>query len=79
MAITHPTDFDALVLTGYTGDFVNGVPALASGILLPAATVSPDRFGELPVGYLEQSSPAGRERTFYTVDGVGGFDPAVPP
>ena len=36
------------------------------------------RFLGLPVGYLAQTVVAGRQYGLYTVNGVGGFDPALP-
>ncbi|MCJ1446956.1 MAG: hypothetical protein MMC23_007464 [Stictis urceolatum] len=77
LAATYPADADALVLTGYSGEFINGLVPLASGIAIPAALAMP-RFLGLPVGYLAQTVVAGRQYGLYTVNGVGGFDPALP-
>ncbi|EME47137.1 hypothetical protein DOTSEDRAFT_165945 [Dothistroma septosporum NZE10] len=76
IAATFPNDVDTFVLTGYSGRFVEGLVPLASGIALPADTVMP-RFADLAPGYLAQSVEAGRVYGLYTVDGVGGFDPAI--
>nr|POF26029.1 hypothetical protein CFP56_22177 [Quercus suber] len=63
-------------VAGYTGDFLAGLVPLAAGLALPAQAVMP-RFASLPVGYLAQSYEPGRVYGLYTVDGVGGFDPAI--
>lgn len=77
LAATFPDAVDTYVLTGYSGRFVTGLVPLAAGLALPAALVMP-RFAGLPVGYLAQSYEPGRVYGLYTVDGVGGFDPAIP-
>lgn len=76
LAATFPDAVDTYVLTGYTGRFVEGLVPLAAGIAEPAQLVMP-RFASLPVGYLAQSYEPGRVYGLYTVDGVGGFDPAT--
>nr|POF13032.1 hypothetical protein CFP56_10180 [Quercus suber] len=76
IAATYPDAVDTFVLTGYTGDFIAGLVPLSAGLALPAQAVMP-RFASLPVGYLAQSYEPGRVYGLYTVDGVGGFDPAV--
>ncbi|KAF2772717.1 hypothetical protein EJ03DRAFT_348251 [Teratosphaeria nubilosa] len=76
LAATYPDAVDTYVLTGYTGQFVEGPVPLASGIALPAQTVS-TRFADLPAGYLAQSYEPGRVYGLYTVWSVGGFDPAA--
>lgn len=63
-------------MTGYTGRFVEGLVPLAAGVAIPARLVMP-RFANLPVGYLAQSVESGRTYGLYTVNGVGGFDPAI--
>ncbi|CZT18456.1 uncharacterized protein RCC_04301 [Ramularia collo-cygni] len=77
IAATFPDDVNAFVLTGYTGEFVAGAPPLLSGVAVPAALAMP-KFADLPVGYLAQTYEPGRLYAFYTVDNVGGFDPAMP-
>lgn len=78
LAATYPFDASALVLTGYSGEFINGLGPLAAGIAAPAQTVMP-RFANLKPGYLAQSVESGRVAGLYTSlsPGIGGYDPAV--
>ena len=78
IATHYPSDVDAFVFTGYTGQFVLGAGPLASGILIPASTVHP-RFAGLQAGYLAMSSELGRSEALYTSpNSLGGFDKGVP-
>jgi pimeloyl-ACP methyl ester carboxylesterase len=71
----YPTDVDALLLTGYSSKYLLALPGTTlSADLLPADTISPDRFGAFSPGYLEISSSSGFDYLFYR---PGGFDPAL--
>lgn len=77
LAAIYPGDVNALILTGYSGEFINGLGPLAAGIAIPANTVMP-RFSKLKEGYLAQSLESGRTQGLYTsLSNVGGYDPAV--
>jgi hypothetical protein len=58
--LNHPVDVDATILAGFSKSWVAAVPGfIVEAGLLPAAIVEPARYGNLPVGYLEASSPQG--------------------
>lgn len=77
LAATFPDAADAFVLTGYTGEFLEGLVPLAAGLAIPAQLVK-EEFANEDVGYVAQSYEPGRVYGLYTVDNVGGFDPAIP-
>jgi pimeloyl-ACP methyl ester carboxylesterase len=70
----YPSDANATVLTGYSSQLVAVVPSVfVEAVPLPADTLQPSRFGNLPVGYLEVSSESGDRSLFF----AGGYDPAL--
>lgn len=71
----HPEDYDALLLTGWSGNFLENFPKIAEGVLVPAATEFPTRFGELNPLYFVLTLRSFIRQAFYGPD--GSFDPAV--
>ena len=66
LSVNHPTDADAIILTGYSRYIVNFLPGIfATAGLLPAAVVQPEKYGNLPVGYLEPSIESGVKYLFW--------------
>ena len=62
----YPADADGTVLTGFSSQIVTVVPSVfVEAIPLPADTLQPARFGNLPVGYLEISSQSGVQSLFF--------------
>ncbi|KAI9164123.1 hypothetical protein HJFPF1_05760 [Paramyrothecium foliicola] len=69
----HPTDVDALVLTGFSNTPNHTV--LANAKLRSAARVAPERFAHLSLGHITLEDQAEREASFYD---PGGYDTAIP-
>lgn len=71
----YPQDFDALILTGWSANFVESFPKILAGVLLPASLELPSRFAFLHPLYLALTiQPIVRE-FFYGPEGT--FDPAI--
>jgi pimeloyl-ACP methyl ester carboxylesterase len=65
-SVNHPTDADALILTGfskYIKDTAVGILTVAGAF--PAPLANPKRFSALSPGYLTLSSPEGAQFEFY--------------
>jgi len=71
----HPQDFDALILTGWSANFVENFPKVLAGVLLPAAVEIPSRFSHLDPFYLVLTIQEVVRQFFYGPDKT--FDPAV--
>jgi pimeloyl-ACP methyl ester carboxylesterase len=71
----HPTDFDALVLTGWSTNIVENALDVVIGGLLPAALLKPLKWGHLPLTYLAFVIKPTMRRLFFGRH--GSFDPAV--
>lgn len=71
----HPSDVDALVLTGFSTTFLENMPTVLGLAFTPAALHDPERFGDLPLPYLTRGSRAGQRHAFYGLNGT--FDPGV--
>ncbi len=71
MADIYPNDFDAFILTGYSGGLRFPIPFIQNNLTV-ARTVSP-RFQDLDPAYLAASSEVGHTKAFY----AGSFDPVV--
>ncbi|KAK0730260.1 hypothetical protein B0H67DRAFT_548247 [Lasiosphaeris hirsuta] len=71
IALNHPNDASALVLTGYslTIDF----RVVQNLKLEPAVVHSPSRFLSVPLGYVVMANQTQREHAFYN----GAYNPAV--
>lgn len=81
LSVNHPTDADAIILTGYSRYIINFLPGIfVTGGLLPAKVVQPEKYGNLAVGYLEASSFPGIEYLFWYDPYANGtyYDPAFP-
>ncbi|KAK0628382.1 Alpha/Beta hydrolase protein [Bombardia bombarda] len=68
LAALHPTDIDALILTGYSSAINPG-----TFTYLPASTVFPQRFSSLAPGYLTWALASEHEAAFF----AGAYDKAV--
>ncbi|KAJ5179644.1 alpha/beta-hydrolase [Penicillium capsulatum] len=71
----HPQDFDAVILTGWSANFLENFPKIVAGALLPASMAIPTRFANLNPLYLVLSVQKAVRHAFYGPD--GSFDPAV--
>lgn len=71
----YPKAVDAAILTGYSYTIANAVPGVLLDLLAPASTVYPERYGDLPPGYLTFASEKGKRNSYYAADGT--FDPAL--
>ncbi|KAK2810702.1 hypothetical protein FQN50_002745 [Emmonsiellopsis sp. PD_5] len=71
----HPQDFDAVILTGWSANFVENFPKILVGVLLPAALGLPNRFAAFNPLYLVLSIQQFVRQAFYGPDGT--FDPAI--
>lgn len=71
----YPKAFDAAILTGYSYTIANAVPGVLLTLLAPASVVYPERYGDLPPGYLTFASEKGKRNSYYAAD--GDFDPAL--
>lgn len=65
VAREFPSDFDALVLTGYSTNMTNDDQFTSSNAILSAPRSFPDRFGHLPAGYLVPTSKYGVQYAFF--------------
>jgi len=66
LALSHPTDFDAMVLTGFSS-FVNFSPFETTN-LQSASLLQPTHFPGLPFGYITTAEESQREGLFYAGD-----------
>lgn len=65
-SVKYPSDADAIILTGYSRFIINFLPGMVlTALLLPAAVVQPDKYGDLAVGYFEASVFSGVEYLFF--------------
>lgn len=71
----HPEDFDAVILTGWSANFLENFPKIVAGVLLPAAVAIPSRFANLNPLYLALSFQKAVRYAFYGPNGT--YDPAV--
>lgn len=71
----HPEDFDAVILTGWSVNFVEDFPKVLAGALLPAGITFPQRFGNLHPLYFVLNIGALVRQFFYGPEKT--FDPAV--
>lgn len=71
----HPKDYDALILTGWSANFVENFPKVAVGTLLPADVAIPNRFGNLDPFYLVLTIQQFVREAFFGP--AGSFDPAI--
>ncbi|KAK4498520.1 hypothetical protein PRZ48_011178 [Zasmidium cellare] len=70
IATHYPTDFDALILTGWTDTLVQAGLGLLLTILEPAQLQNPAKFGSFPPGYLAFGSRQGKRDSYYGDDGA---------
>ncbi|KAL2759080.1 hypothetical protein ACRALDRAFT_2134257 [Sodiomyces alcalophilus JCM 7366] len=68
----YPQDVDAMVLTGYSG--APNFSVFADYQLRSASLLAPNRFPNVPLGYITFGQRAQREAAFY----AGRYDPAIP-
>nr|POF17452.1 hypothetical protein CFP56_12866 [Quercus suber] len=75
IASRWPTDFDAMILTGYSFDFVPAIISLLTTMLVPAQVQDPERFpiSDFPPGYLTFNSSEGKLAAYYAEE--GSYDP----
>nr|POE99409.1 hypothetical protein CFP56_52801 [Quercus suber] len=75
IASRWPDDFDAMILTGYSYDFVPAIIGLLTTMLVPAQVQDPARFplSEFPPGYLTFNSSQGKLAAYYAEE--GSYDP----
>lgn len=69
IATKYPTDFAALVLTGYSYSLIEGALGFLLGILAPASLQNPAKYGkgnqDLPPAYLTFTSLEGKNDAYY--------------
>lgn len=70
IATHYPTDFDAMILTGWTDTLVQAGLGLLLTILEPAQLQNPAKFGSFPPGYLAFGSRQGKRDAYYGDDGA---------
>lgn len=70
IATRYPTDFDALILTGYSYNLVQAGLGLLLTLVVPAQIQNPAKFGSLAPGYLAFSSRQGKRDAYYADDGT---------
>jgi pimeloyl-ACP methyl ester carboxylesterase len=73
LAIQHPDDIDALLLTGFSFGVETGLPGVVPPLFVPAAVADPALFEGLDITYLAAASRAGVQQLFY----YGQFDHAL--
>lgn len=66
----RPKAFDAVILTGWSTNFIENSPKVFAGLQLPAALVDPTRFKHLNLGYLTFSLKVAVTRLFYGPEGT---------
>ncbi|PLB36516.1 alpha/beta hydrolase [Aspergillus candidus] len=71
----YPQDFDALVLTGWSVNFVENLPKLLKTGILPARVGIPERFVHLELLYLAGTIRRAIRDLFYGPEGT--FDPDI--
>lgn len=76
-AATHPDDFAAYVLTGFSADVITSLPGVSLLLPLPAAMLYPDRFAALPLGYVAAADTNARTNSFFGSPAQSNYDPAV--
>jgi pimeloyl-ACP methyl ester carboxylesterase len=69
----HPSDADALLLTGFSFHVTLGVSGVIPAFLVPAAIANPAAYGNLDLGYLLLTSASAVQKFFY----FGQFDPTI--
>ncbi|KFY02422.1 hypothetical protein V490_00507 [Pseudogymnoascus sp. VKM F-3557] len=67
----YPNDVDATVLTGFGSD-LEAVAAIDNFQLQPASIANPEKYGDLPAGYVQPTSQSGFFFEFYY---PGGYEP----
>lgn len=80
-SVDFPNVADCIILTGYSKYILNILAGIfITAGLLPAQIVSPDKFGNLPLGYLEPSSYSGILYLFWYDPYNNGtyYNPAFP-
>ncbi|KAJ5083955.1 alpha/beta-hydrolase [Penicillium alfredii] len=71
----HPQDYDAVILTGWSANFVENFPKILAANLLPAAIALPHRFADYNPLYLALTIRKFVRDAFYGPD--GSFDPKI--
>ncbi|KAJ5116811.1 alpha/beta-hydrolase [Penicillium angulare] len=71
----YPRDYDALVLTGWSANFMVGIPKILATGLRSARYIIPDRFGDRSPFYVALSLPEYTRKAFYGLS--RSFDPEV--
>lgn len=71
----YPQDYDALILTGWSANFMVGIPKIIAAGLRSARYVIPDRFGDRSLFWVTLSLPEYVRKAFYGLS--GSFDPEV--
>ncbi|KAK2791208.1 hypothetical protein FQN53_006046 [Emmonsiellopsis sp. PD_33] len=71
----HPQDFDAVILTGWSANFVENFSKILVGVFLPAALELRNRFAALHPLYLVLTIQQFVRQALYGPDGT--FDPAI--
>lgn len=69
IATKYPTDFDAMILTGYSYTLVEAALGLLLTFLTPAQVQNPTKFGSFAPGYLAFGSSEGKRNSYYAQDG----------
>lgn len=69
IATKNPTDFDAMILTGYSNTLVSAALGLLLTLVTPAQLQNPAKFGGLAPGYLAFGSSEGKRNSYYAEDG----------
>ncbi|KAK4613815.1 hypothetical protein CLAFUW4_09247 [Fulvia fulva] len=75
IATHYPTDFDAMLLTGYSYELVTAGVGLLLTLVQPVQIQNPAKFGSFPLGYLAFGSRKGKRNSYYAAD--GSFSPAL--
>ncbi|CAK4026187.1 alpha beta-hydrolase [Lecanosticta acicola] len=69
IATHYPSDFDAMVLTGYSYDLIPAGLGILLTLLEPAQLQNAAKFGSFPPGYLAFGSRQGKRAAYYAQDG----------
>ncbi|CZT25783.1 uncharacterized protein RCC_11452 [Ramularia collo-cygni] len=70
IATKYPSDFNTMILTGYSNALVEAGLGLLLTELEPAQTQNPAKFNDLPPGYLAFGSSQGKRNSYYAEDGT---------
>ncbi|KXS96420.1 hypothetical protein AC578_3003 [Pseudocercospora eumusae] len=75
IAQAHPEDFEELILTGFSKSVLPSLPGVAAQGAKPAKDVDPERFGNLPAGYLASPVEQTRTNSFFGDPAIVDFEP----